>query len=104
MRTRIVSRIVRPAETRGVFSVSFQKRDADGGQSFDDFASGTERPGRGINAEDYDVVGLLIGGEKEFAGGIDGEIARGFSHCWIFIFEAETAFRGIDGKGRDSID
>src|ERR1700730_351499 len=104
MRTRIVSRIEGAEEKRRVCSASFQKGDADGGRSFDDFASGAEGAGRGIDAEDDYIVGLLIGGEEEFAGRVDGEVARGFSHGWIFIFEFERALRGIDGKGGDGVD
>src|ERR1700732_4327273 len=104
MRTRIVSRIEGAEEKRRVCSASFQKGDADGGRSFDDFASGAEGAGRGIDAEDDNIVGLLIGGEEEFAGGVDGEVARGFSHGRVFIFQVESAFRGIDGKGGDGID
>src|ERR1700730_2702096 len=80
------------------------KRDANGGGGFRDFAGGGQGAGGGIDAEDYDVVGLLVGGEEEFAGRVDGEVARSFAHGRIFVFHLEGAFRWVDGEGGDGVD
>src|SRR6202022_4976451 len=80
------------------------KRDANGGGGFRDVAGGGQGAGGGIDTEDYDVVGLLVGGEEEFAGGVDGEVARSFAHGRIFVFHLESAFRWVDGEDGDGVD
>src|SRR5260370_41176584 len=80
------------------------ENDADRGGGFGDFAGGGQGAGGGIDAENDDVVGLLISGEEKFAGGIDSEIARSFSHGGIFVFQFQGAFRGLDREGADGVD
>src|SRR5260370_36216415 len=77
------------------------ENDADRGGGFGDFAGGGQGAGGGIDAEDEDVVGLLISGEEKFAGGVDGEGARSFSHGWIFVSQFQSAFRGVDRQVAD---
>src|SRR5215475_12782849 len=53
-----------------------KERDADRRGSTERFAGGREFSGGLIDSEFDDVVGVLILGKEEFAGGIDCEVAR----------------------------
>src|SRR5260370_41013423 len=80
------------------------ENDADRGGGFGEFEGRGQCAGGGIDVEDDDVVGLLISGEEKFAGGVDGEGARSFSHGWIFVSQFQSAFRGIDREGAYGVD
>src|ERR1039458_1666094 len=53
--------------------------DADGGRDVQDFAGGGQLAGGGIEVEDDDVAGILVGGEEQFSRGVYADVARDFS-------------------------
>ena len=68
----------------------------------DDVADGIERAGGWIDLEDGEGVGILVGGDEEFAGGIDVEVARGFA-AGAFVFDVGEFAVGSDGEGGDGV-
>src|SRR5207237_685353 len=58
------------------FLLDLGEGDADGCAGIEHVARGRQTAGLRIDAEDDDVVGVLVGRKKECAGWIDGEVAR----------------------------
>ncbi len=77
--------------------------DVDGGGDLGDLVGGGEGAGGAVDAEDDDVVGLLIGGEEEIAGGIEGKISWGFALRGEVAGGSEGSFGGVDGEDGDAV-
>ena len=67
------------------------KNDAHGFSDFNGLPGPGQLAGPGIDAEDHDAVGILVGRNQVLAGGINGETARDFAVGRLTFDEAEAA-------------
>ena len=75
---------------------------ADGGSYLNAVPGRRQAAGLGVDAEDHDVVGILVGGQKILPHGIDGKIARRHASSGLVANRAESAVR-IERENSDAV-
>jgi len=85
------------------YSFGRNKNYVDRGGGWYGLSGRREGAGGLVDVKDGDVVGFLIGGEKEISGRIKGEIAWGFSGGGKITGLREGAFGLVDGEDRDAV-
>ena len=72
-------------------------------RNLDDLAGGRQGAVLFIDAEDHDVVAVLVGDQQEVAAGIDGEVARPVAAGGFVAQRGEAARGGIDGEDGEAV-
>ena len=76
---------------------------ADGHRQRDGLADGFKVAGVGVDAEDLNVIRVLMAGEEPAAGGVEVEVARCFAAAGGVAERGEGAVAGVDGEAGQAV-
>ena len=84
-------------------SIDWNKPHTNGGRYRENLAGGCQVAGRGIDAEDDHVIGVLVGSEQISPGRIEVEVARRFALRGRLPSGCQRAPLRIDREQRDAV-